>query len=490
MHLVSTLKEFYALGDKANDKEILRKFVEEHFDEPGTELEPCIPEDWKSHPSSFSRIKDYKFRIWAVKLNRMWKELCRRVKPYVRDHPELFSLLYVPYDFIIPGGRFREFYYWDTFWIIKGLLFSEMYHTARGVIRNLGYMVENHGFVPNGGRVYYLFRSQPPLLIPMVYDYYLATGDIEFIQEMLPVLEKEYMFWLVHRGTPYASAKNSETLNIFQYKSSMNTPRPESYREDLDLVKNLESPVDREKMWSQIVSGAETGWDFSSRWFSHSGPEAYTLKSIRTLSIVPVDLNAFMCMNARILANLYELTGNRTKVLLFQARYEQAKVAMKQIHWNEEDGIWYDYDLDSRRHVAAYYVSNVLPLYAKCYDDDTVPMRVYNYLKKIGAFNSTRGVPTSFIQSKQQWDSANAWPPMVHMLIEGFRTTGDPNLMDFSKELALQWLHSTYSAYVQTNAMFEKYNVSSSSDHPSGSGGEYEVQASTVSFCYSNVLNS
>ncbi|KRX20351.1 Trehalase [Trichinella nelsoni] len=473
---ITTLQNFISLGDRVKDKAVLRAFVDEHFDPPGTELETCFPEDWKPSPKSFNVIKDYEFRRWAVALNRIWKELCRRVKSKVFEHQELYSLLYVPNPFIIPGGRFREFYYWDTFWIAKGLIASEMFTTLKGMIRNLGYMVENHGFVPNGGRVYYLFRSQPPLLIPMVYDYYLATGDIDFLQEMLPLLEQEYSFWLLHRGMTFGDDSNNY-MKLFQYKAEMKMPRPESYREDLELVQNLTDDHAREFVWAQIVSGAETGWDFSSRWFSHTGPEAFTLRSIRTWSIIPVDLNAFMCMNTKLLANLYEMAGNVTKVLLYQARFEQAKAAMKQIHWNEQDGIWYDYDLETKRHVDVYYISNVLPLYAKCYDDEDVPSRVYNYLKTVGALNSTRGVPTSFIQSDQQWDSANAWPPMVHMLLEGLRTSGDPEIIEVAKDLAIQWLRSSYDAFLKTNSMFEKYNVSSTAgEMPFGSGGEYEVQ--------------
>jgi alpha,alpha-trehalase len=89
-------------------------------------------------------------------LHRIWRDLCRKVlflnvffnilkvKDDVRLHQERFSLLYVPHPFVIPGGRFREFYYWDSFWILKGLLFSEMYDTARGTILNLIYIVEKY----------------------------------------------------------------------------------------------------------------------------------------------------------------------------------------------------------------------------------------------------------------------------------------------------------------------------------------------------------
>lgn len=59
---------------------------------------------------------------------------------------------------------------------------------------------------------------------------------------------------------------------------------------------------------------------------------------------------------------------------------------MRKLHWNETDGIWYDYDLEEKVHSNTYYVSNALPLYAKCYDDedDVTPHRVYEYLKREG----------------------------------------------------------------------------------------------------------
>lgn len=477
---VTTLKDFFELGDTTKNRTVLQKFVDEHFDPPGFELIEHYPEDWVSFPSSFLRIQDYHLRRWALHLHRIWRDLCRVVKEDVRHHQELYSLLYVPHAFIIPGGRFREFYYWDSFWILKGLLFSEMTDTAKGIIRNLAYMVENHGFVPNGGRVYYLLRSQPPLLSPMVYEYYLATGDLDFVQEILPLLEKEYSFWLSQRAQSWFNNSSNEKFQYFQYRVKMKTPRPESYREDMELVKDLSTQAEKELMWSNVASAAETGWDFSTRWFAQSGPDMHNMRTIRTWSIVPVDLNAFMCMNARILGALSEITGDFKKVLFYQSKYEQTKQAMKELLWNETDGVWYDFDLETKRHSNIYYVSNALPLYAKCYDDedDVTPHRVYEYLKREGILNFTKGLPTSLAMgSEQQWDKENAWPPMIHMVIEGFRTTGDPLLMKAAEKMATQWLTVTYKSFIRTHSMFEKYNVSLMTEEcVAGSGGEYEVQ--------------
>ncbi|MFH4982066.1 hypothetical protein AB6A40_008775, partial [Gnathostoma spinigerum] len=478
---VTTLRDFHDLGREAQNVSKLQEFVDSHFDPPGFELEEYFPKDWVAFPSSFLKIEDYHLRRWALHLHRIWRDLCRKVKDDVRQHQELYSLLYVPHPFIIPGGRFREFYYWDSFWILKGLLFSEMYDTAKGIIQNLAYMVDNHGFVPNGGRVYYLYRSQPPLLTAMLYDYYLATGDLDFVQEVLPSLEKEYTFWLEQRGASFAGDKGEDDhFQFFQYRAEMKMPRPESYREDKELVKDLPTQAEKNRLWSNVASAAETGWDFSTRWFAQAGPGMHDMSTIRTWSIVPVDLNAFMCINARVLASLFEISGNFPKVDIYQQYYSEAKREMKRLHWNETDGIWYDYNLDTKRHSATYYVSNALPLYAKCYsdEDDVTPHRVYEYLKREGVLNFTKGLPTSLAMgSEQQWDKDNAWPPMIHMVIEGFRTTGDKKLMKVAESMATQWLSVTYKSFILTHSMFEKYNVSvKSGESSAGSGGEYEVQ--------------
>jgi alpha,alpha-trehalase len=72
----------------------------------------------------------------------------------------------------------------------------------------------------------------------------------------------------------------------------------------------------------------------------------HDMRSIRTWSIVPVDLNAFMCINTRILASFYEISGDVIRTAKYQREYENMKRAMKMLHWNETDGIWYDYDLE------------------------------------------------------------------------------------------------------------------------------------------------
>ena len=131
-------------------------------------MEDWSPGDWKLCPQFLTIIKNNKIRDFAEDLNKRWPLLGRRMKEDI-DWTRT-SLLYLPNPVVVPGGRFREVYYWDSYWIIRGLLVCGMSSTAKGMIENLLFLVNKIGFVPNGGRVYYT-RSQPPLLAAMVRDY-------------------------------------------------------------------------------------------------------------------------------------------------------------------------------------------------------------------------------------------------------------------------------------------------------------------------------
>lgn len=64
--------------------------------------------------------------------------------------------------------RFTEFYHWDTYWAITGMLLSGMNQSVKGILENFYHVVCTYGFLPNGGRIYYLSRSHPPFLMRMV----------------------------------------------------------------------------------------------------------------------------------------------------------------------------------------------------------------------------------------------------------------------------------------------------------------------------------
>lgn len=124
-----TLAKFEEFQNKTNfnpTKEQVKAFVEEHFEEPGQEFEDWTPDDWHENPKFVDGIKDAELKKFATGLNKLWLKLGRKMKDDVKQHEDLYSIIYVPNPVIVPGGRFREFYYWDSYWIVKGLLLSEM----------------------------------------------------------------------------------------------------------------------------------------------------------------------------------------------------------------------------------------------------------------------------------------------------------------------------------------------------------------------------
>ncbi|MFH4981787.1 hypothetical protein AB6A40_008496 [Gnathostoma spinigerum] len=108
-----------------NDREAVKTFIQENFDDEGSELGECKLDDWEEEPEQLIGIEDPQLRQFALDVNGMWNKLCRTFKPNVLNHPNRYSVVYVPNEFIIPGGRFREYYYWDTYWVVKGLLASD-----------------------------------------------------------------------------------------------------------------------------------------------------------------------------------------------------------------------------------------------------------------------------------------------------------------------------------------------------------------------------
>lgn len=179
---------------KVPPKQELAQFINDNL-EDGNELEEWVPPDFTDNPSIANRVRDNNYKQWVYGLNHVWKTLARKIKKDVELNPDKYSLIYVPNGFVIPGGRFRELYYWDTYWIVNGLLLCDMKSTARGVIDNIISLVKLVGFMPNGGRVYYLQRTQPPMLILMASSYYKATNDFGYIKS---IIEVSYMFTIIN----------------------------------------------------------------------------------------------------------------------------------------------------------------------------------------------------------------------------------------------------------------------------------------------------
>ncbi|CAG5058245.1 unnamed protein product [Parnassius apollo] len=474
-----TLEHFFQMMNRSHPmpptKADIQEFVNQNFDPEGSEFEDWRPTDWKDNPAFLQRIKDPLLHQWASDLNRLWLELGRKMKEEVKKNQDLYSIIYVDNPVIVPGGRFREFYYWDSYWIIKGLLLSEMRVTARGMVTNFLNIVDKIGFIPNGGRIYYVMRSQPPLLIPMVQLIMEDSYDIDFLKQHIHTLDREFDFWVNNHTVEVEH--DGRIYQLSRYNDQSQGPRPESYKEDIDCAKHFDTKDKKEELYAELKSAAESGWDFSSRWFILNGTNKGNLTNLKTRSIIPVDLNAIMCWNAEIMADFYQRLGNADRERYYRDVHARFMEAIEQVLWHEDVGVWLDYSLESGRRRDYFYPSNVAPLWTGSYDKartDYFVRRVINYLDKVKVDVYEGGIPTTFEHSGEQWDYPNAWPPLQYIVVTGLANTKMPEATRLAYEMATKWVRSNFEVWKKKTAMLEKYDATIFGGY--GGGGEYVLQ--------------
>eukprot|EP00899_Mesostigma_viride_P002210 jgi/Mesvir1/11990/Mv00298-RA.2 len=282
----------------------LRNFVAANFGsvpDEGDVNAGSLLEDFDSCPPSgppgsfLPGVTDARRRAWALSVHHVWPLLARATPPVTtgiltpgndeqgkededsreqgvrcQGFPGGYStLLSLPHPFLIPGERFREMYYWDTYWVVRGLLVSRMPQTALGLVRNLLHLARTHGYVPNGARRYYLHRTQPPLLSAMVRAIFERFQDVGFLRdEVMPVLEREYDYLTSPERVVSVRDGRGRVHSLGRYHARWEQPRPESYWQDIEVARGCEAAMSR-RLYREIASAAESGWDFSSRWTSH-----------------------------------------------------------------------------------------------------------------------------------------------------------------------------------------------------------------------------
>ncbi|PSN49799.1 Trehalase [Blattella germanica] len=472
--------EFMRINNQKPNETEVQKFVDEMFESPDTEFEQWKPKDWTSNPKFLSNIKDPFYQKWAQDLNHFWKQLGRKLRDDIQEHQELYSIIYVPNPVIVPGGRFREFYYWDSYWIVQGLLLSEMNVTVKGMLENFLHMVKTYGFIPNGGRVYYLRRSQPPLLIPTVKTYVDKTNDTEFLKENIDLLEAEFMFWM--KNHTVTVEKENKNYTLARYYAPSAGPRPESYKEDYKHTEILKTPEEKQYQYIQLKTAAESGWDFSTRWFIVNGTNKGHITDTKTQHIIPVELNAILQWNARILSEFYDKLGNSAKAAQYKHLADEWLEAVTNVLWNEEIGAWLDYDTLNNIPRNYFYPTNLSPLWTGCYrKEDFRVGKIMKYLQNVDILRNLGGIPSSMEHSGEQWDFPNAWPPLQYIVIMALDNTNDPWAQDLAYELAERWVRSNFKAYNESQAMYEKYDATIPGGY--GGGGEYVNQ---VGFGWTN----
>jgi len=465
----------FASVDPASQPAV-KAFLAANFGEAGSDLEAVQPTDWKPGPAVVTMQRNETLRAFAESVHAIWPALSRRVKASVFAHPERHTLLPLPRPFVVAGGRFRELYFWDTLWIVMGLLRSEMPETATAVVENLAWAARLLGKVPNGARAYYADRSQPPVLAIMLEAVVNVTGNYSLAQYVLPAVEQELEWYGASDGSSYRAQQTAQIKGhtLHRYNVQVSGPRPESWREDQATARGAGLQPGSQaalKLWGELASGAETGWDYSSRWLR----DGRALDTIRTSQIVPADLNAIMVAQLRAAARLQRAYGSKSAAADFDSRADRLVTAINEVLWDDEAGWWADYDLEAgaRRPQGAVTPAAFVPLWAGCAEGiyaERAGRAADSMIGRSGLYLAG-GLVTSREDTGQQWDSPSAWAPLQWLSIRGLERAGRGA---DARELARRWLRSNLLGFQSLGAMLEKYDAF----HPGSpaGGGEYKPQ--------------
>lgn len=332
------------------------------------------------------------------------------------------------------------------------------------MVDNFAYLIDTIGNIPNGNRTYFVGRSQPPFFSLMVR---LLGKDA--IVKYLPHLEKEYKFWMNGKESIGASNNSVKRLAMMpdgfilnRYWDEHNTPRPEAYKEDVEL--SNQSIQEPQELFHHLRAAAESGWDFSSRWFKN----VKKFSSIHTTEIIPVDLNCLLVYLEQTLAEAYKQSGELNKAHEYEVLADKRKKAIINFCWNENQKFFFDFDFVEQRQKEHFTLAASFPLFFKIATESQATF-VAQLLE--AKFLKAGGMTTTLEFSGQQWDAPNGWAPLQWITYKGLKNY---KFDELAFKLKSNWINANLKVYQQTGKMTEKYDVVS--EDAAASGGEYPNQ--------------
>ena len=425
----------------------LKNFIKENFKVPVT-YNPVLP-------TGNSSLKQH--------LEELWPILTRKA-----DISEKYSsLLPLPYPYVVPGGRFREIYYWDSYFTMQGLAVSNRFDLIENMLDNFKYLIDTYGHIPNGNRSYYLSRSQPPYFAMMVGLLQQKMGD-RIYKKYLSALQKEYNWWMdgeenIGVGQQHRRVvKLADGTVLNRYFDDKPTPREESYYEDVQtgmMYANKDMQA-----YTHLRAGAESGWDFSSRWFA----DTMHLSTIETTNIAPVDLNCLLYYYEELLEKAYSSLQSFTLSKEYHAKAARRRAAILKYCWNDTENFFFDYQFKKQTTTNKWSLAAVLPLFTGI---ATKPQAAFVQEHLEQKFLKDGGLLTTPYRTRQQWDAPNGWAPLQYLSIQGLMNYGYDSL---AETIAQRWMQVNEKVFENTGKMMEKYNVEDI--HLESGGGEYPSQ--------------
>lgn len=423
------------------------------------DLKDFVLRNFKFDPAISSIQREEKLPI-EQHIEKLWDELTRTA------YEDKGTLLKLPKPYIVPGGRFNEFFYWDSYFVMLGLQVSGRIEMMRNIIDNCAYLINEFGFVPNASRTYFLSRSQPPYFSLMLDLIVESTNDEKIYKEYFETLEKEYKFWMDGEETLQNGQANKRVIKtedgdiLNRYFDEENAPRPESYMID---VEDAETSTNSE-FYRNIRAACESGWDFSSRWFDDNN----NIKTIATLELAQVDVNCLLWHLETTLAKSACLNGDLELEKHYKSLSEKRKRSIEKYFWDAGFKIYRDFNFIKNKQTQSEHIASLYPLFLKISSHQQAEEMSQTISEK---FLHSGGLVTTTKETGQQWDFPNAWAPNQWI---GYVAMKNYGFEDLAEKIKNNWSKNVERVYNNTGKLMEKYNAVDVKSI--AGGGEYPNQ--------------
>lgn len=366
----------------------------------------------------------------------------REARKYVADywakverfHPkDDESLLGLPKPYLVPSYRaktgfdYNELYYWDSYFMVQGMLDEEHKELVLGILEDLMALFKRFKVIPNASRTYLMGRSQPPLLTTFIFDVYEAYNmDEAWLKDAIEVAINEY-------NTVWLGVKKPNERQVF---------RGLSRYYDINYLHDL--------------AEAESGWDLTPR-FDH-----------KALNFLPVDLNALLYKYETDFARAARIFKDMRMAAKWDDAAEVRKKTVNELMWDRIRGLYYDYNYVKGKRGGTSSLATFYPMWAGMIDEK----QAASLVKGLRRFENKGGLATTdalplgqfvFGSIPTQWAYPNGWAPLHYIVIKALERYG---YHEDARRIAIKWLKTNMYWFNEQHVFLEKYNAVSPEKPP------------------------
>ena len=383
------------------------------------------------------------------------------------------GLLYVPYPYLVPGGRFNEMYGWDTAFPVFAWA-SQFPKVMREQVDNHLYQINHYGKILNANRTYYIGRSHPPLISMMVVAILDANEHIDWknfdpegvykdtnswLSYAYDTIQKYHSYWMDEK-------RLDKETGLSHYWDEGEVPAPEVVADEKGhyehakehFKSNHNSDPDAHYFYDQQLDELTPLYYRADRTMRSSGYDPtghWGYGALRCLFHITACLNSLLFKMEKDMALFANRLGKNEDEEKWIDLSKKRKTNMDKYLLDELTGLYCDYDYMKKEENKKPFATQFIPLWAGLYDDNLgLAKKASQALIK--NHETPHGIVTSTEYSGSQWDSPYGWPPLQYFAIEGLNHCG---LVEDSKRIAEKYVSLALDVFEKNGSLFEKYNV-------------------------------